>query len=185
MLTAADLVATFTPDFVVYDGITALCGDLESAGVLSNFLWWTQVVDRNMPEREGWFYKTFREISEKLCLTRRKFERVRRTLVEKLGVLEYKRAGVFGKMYFRVRIDKLNEALYHLRHQKPVLPESNFQRDRDGFLLPKFIPLTLWHDFLDMRTATTQRLKHHKNLKVKWVRQLEKLFKECAAPLPL
>ncbi|WP_197457676.1 hypothetical protein, partial [Snodgrassella sp. CFCC 13594] len=50
----------------------------------------------------------------------------------------------------------------------------------DGFWLPKSIPLDKWHAFLDSRVKKTGKLLQSKEAKIRWVKQLEKLIKECS-----
>ena len=176
-----DLVASYlSPDFLVHNDILKLCKCPKVAVVLAKFIWWAQVCERKHPERNGWFYQTHKDFLEQFTLRRRGYEKARKILVEQLGVIEYRRAGFFGRMHWRVNAEKLQAQLSRLRGSNIVPVEANFHKDRDGFWLPKSIPLEQWHLFLDSRTKKTGRLKQSVQMKRKWVNQLEKLVKEYA-----
>ena len=176
----ADLAKTLSPDFIVHNDILRLCNCPKVAVVLAKFIWWAQVCERKHPERNGWFYQTHKDFLEQFTLRRRGYEKARKILVEQLGVIEYRRAGFFGRMHWRVNAEKLQAQLSRLRGSSIVPVETNFHQDRDGFWLPKSIPLEQWHLFLDSRTKKTGRLKQSVQMKRKWVNQLEKLIKEYA-----
>ena len=174
----ADFVKTLSPDFIVFNDFVKLCGCPKVATVLSKFLWWAQVSERKYPERNGWFFQTHKDFLDQFSLKRRGYEKARKVLVEQLGVLEYRRAGFFGRMNWRINADKLRAQLCKLSGQAVTPIESNFHKDRDGFWLPKSIPLEQWHLFLDSRTIKTGKIKQSNQSKKKWVSQLEKLIKE-------
>ncbi|PIT50188.1 hypothetical protein [Snodgrassella communis] len=174
-----ELAKSLSPDFIVFHDFVKLCGCSKVATVLSKFIWWAQVCERKNPERNGWFYQTHKDFIEQFALKRRGYEKARKVLVEQLGVLEYRRAGFFGRMNWRVNAEKLQAQLCRLRGRGTTTPvESNFHQDRDGYWLPKSIPLEQWHLFLDSRTKKTGRLQQSIQMKRKWVNQLEKLVKE-------
>ncbi|WP_244895122.1 hypothetical protein [Neisseria dumasiana] len=116
---------------------------------MSNLFWWSEVADKE-PKKQGWVYKTAVNLKQELGLTRRGYEKVRRILL-KLGLVQYRRGGVHGKMHWYINREVLLSKIYELRGI--TVPEKNSRHhyDRDNYRLPRFIPLDLWHDFLDMR----------------------------------
>lgn len=52
-------------------------------------------------QKQGWITKTAEDFANELKLTRHKYEKAREYLLE-MGLVEYKRAGVFGKMAYRL-----------------------------------------------------------------------------------
>ncbi|QEY25812.1 hypothetical protein [Neisseria zalophi] len=147
----SDLRPHLTNKFVqVYDEFMAVCAhDFQAASFLSNLFWWSDIVDKE-PARCGWLYKTAAELKKELGLTRRGYEKVRRTLL-KLGLVQYRRGGVHGKMHWLLNRDVLLAKIYELKGIPIPKIDSRYHYDRDNYRLPKFIPLDLWHNYLDMR----------------------------------
>ncbi|WP_107689159.1 hypothetical protein [Neisseria wadsworthii] len=143
---------------VVHSEFIVMCGsNLQAANLLSNLFWWSQVNDAQ-PERKGWLYKTAADLKEELGLTRRGYEKARKGLLE-LGVLQYRRGGVHGKMHWLLNREKLLEKCYQARGLKlPKGFSSQFIIDRDNFRLDNWVPLDLWHAFLDMRIDTGNKV---------------------------
>ncbi|OSI09164.1 hypothetical protein [Neisseria canis] len=91
-------------------------------------------------------------------MTRRGYEKARKGLLE-LGVLQYRRSGVHGKMHWLLNREKLLEKCYQARGLKlPKGFSSQFIIDRDNFRLDNWVPLDLWHAFLDMRIDTGNKV---------------------------
>lgn len=173
---ARDLAELTKPDFVVFNDFLAVCGyHHKTTIILSKFLWWARVTEDQHPERNGWFFQTGKRMLQELGITRRGYEKAREILVG-LGILEYKRAGVFAKMHWRVNVSKLYEQLFQIRGIAAPVFESNLHTDKDGFAVPKFIPLPLWHDYLKMRETKTGKLTSAQ-AKRRTVRELEALQK--------
>lgn len=92
---------------IAYHATVAKAVGSATAGVLlSQFLYWTPRTD----DPDGWFYKTQAEITDETALTRWEQETARARL-KSLGVLEEKRRGVPGKIYFRVSFPQLQTVL--------------------------------------------------------------------------
>lgn len=153
----ADLRAHLTNKFVqVYDEFMSVCAhDFQTASFLSNLFWWSEVIDKE-PERCGWLYKTAADLKQELGLTRRGYEKVRRALL-RLGLVQYRRGGVHGRMHWHLNRDVLLEKIYELRGIPLPSAHSRYHHDRDNFRLPKFIPLDLWHAYLDMRAEAGKK----------------------------
>jgi hypothetical protein len=88
---------------VAYHRAFAELAGKASAGVMLSQAWyWTQRAD----DDNGWFYKTREQWLEETALTRTEQETARARLVKK-GLLEEKLAGMPGRMYFRVNVEKV------------------------------------------------------------------------------
>lgn len=149
----ADLRPHLTEKFVqVYDEFMPVCAhDFQAASFLSNLFWWSDVADKE-PKRCGWLYKTAADLKRELGLTRRGYEKVRRILVE-LGLVQYRRGGVHGRMHWYLNREVLLAKICELRGIPVTEKNSRHHYDRDNYRLPKFIPLDLWHNYLDMRAG--------------------------------
>lgn len=167
MLTA-DLRQHLTPNFTaIYVEFFALCGqNSEAALVLANLFGWSEWLDNHRPKKQGWITKTAEDFANELKLTRHKYEKARQCLLE-MGLIEYKRAGVFGKMAYRLCREKLFELIYtKVRGMSQPEFQSTFHTDKDGYHIPRFIPLNEWNDFLKMREnkskkpLSTEQKKH-------------------------
>lgn len=135
----------------IYGEFFVLCGqNREAAIMLGNLFGWSEWVDNHKPKSQGWITKSAEEFA-KLGFTRHSYEKARDFLLN-LGVIEYKRAGVFGRMAWRICREKLFELIY-TRVRGIEQPEFNsqFHTDKDGYHIPKFIPLKLWNNYLSMR----------------------------------
>jgi hypothetical protein len=65
------------------------CQSLSGGVLLSQIIYWANVTEQKFPEREGWFYKTYQEWMEEICLP----EKTIRWFIaqfERLGFLETK-----------------------------------------------------------------------------------------------
>ena len=158
----------------LYSEMLQLCRfDAQASMMLARFFWWADVVETNMPQRAGWFYKTGTDLKNEIGLTRRGYEKAREILMN-LGILDYKRAGVFGKMHFRINTQKLTELVCRLKGQPVPNDAAPAWVDRDGFRLPEWVNLTLWHAYLDMRKEQTGRMVAFQS-KRKLVQQLRSI----------
>jgi len=81
-------------------------GSVAAGIMLSQALYWDGVIRRSHPENDGWFYKTGQEWEDETGMGRREQETARRILRGK-GVLEEKRQGIGGLIYYRINIDNL------------------------------------------------------------------------------
>lgn len=170
----ADLRLYLQEKFIqVFDEFMPLCAhDFQTASFLSNLFWWSEVADKT-PEKQGWVYKTADHLKKELGLTRRGYEKARRILLEQ-GLIQYRRGDVHGKMHWLINREVLLKKICELRGVE--VPESigHHHYDRDNFRLPKFIPLKLWHDWLDMVVEKGKTTSH--SMKKTAVKQLAALY---------
>lgn len=146
----ADLRPFLENKFIqVFDEFMPLCAhDFQTASFLSNLFWWSDVIDKE-PHRQGWLYKTAADLKSELGMTRRAYEKARRILLEQ-GLVQYRRGGIHGKMHWHINREVLLAKICELRGVPVPAAAGNHHYDRDNFRIPKFIPLKLWHSWLDM-----------------------------------
>lgn len=150
MLTA-DLRRHLSENFdIVYREFDVICcGNLQANRLLSRLFWWKGTID-NEPKRNGWLFKTAKDLKAEIGLTRRGYEKARRFLFEK-GLIQYRRGGVHGKMHWRINKERLLELVYQLKGETAPEWVSNYHHDLDNFRLASWIPLNLWNAFIKMR----------------------------------
>ena len=132
---AATPAPTSTPDALSLDALTAVAdllgggevvayrpvfahvfGSATPALLLSQFWFWTNTP--TVKGRDGWFYKTQREITQETGLTRRETDTTRRKLVA-LGVLSENLRGVPATQHYHLHKERLYQLLWeHLEKQK-------------------------------------------------------------------
>ena len=158
--------------YIVYPEFQQICNfDQEAVAMLSKFFFWADKAE-NMPHRNGWFWQTAKDLHKDLGLTRRGYEKARRILLD-IGVISYRKAGVFNKMHWRINSSKLVELICKVRGiQKPV-PNDAYRLDSDGFRVPNLINIELWNCFT--ATHTSEKKKPTNKQKIKWVNQLRDL----------
>lgn len=159
LMLIADIREHLTPNFTaLYDEFIVLCGENRAAALLLSHLFgWSEWADNHRPKKQGWIIKTAQDFFNDLKMKRQAYEKARAFLLE-LGVIQYKRAGVFGKMAYRIVREKLFELIYtKVRGMSQPEFNSAFRADKDGYHIPKFIPLDLWHDFLKMRESKSKK----------------------------
>ena len=84
-------------------------------------------------------------------MTRRGYQKARACLLD-LGIIQYRRGGVHGKMHWLLNVARLAELIYTKVRGLPAPAfKSGEQFDADGFRLPAFVPLDLWNAYLKMR----------------------------------
>lgn len=143
---------------VVYRELQQICQfDPQSTAMLCEFFYWAGTPTAE--KRDGWFYKTANDLKKDIGLTRRGYEKARNFLIN-LGILNYKRAGVFAKMHYKINTDKLTQLICQVKGIPIPDPSITQIIDRDGFRLPSWISLQLWHDFLDTLEAKGKKLSH-------------------------
>jgi hypothetical protein len=106
-----------------------LTGSATAGLMLSQAVYWTRVKLHTEPGSDGWFYKTREEWEEETALSRSEQEIARRTL-RRLPFYQEKRAGLPAKLYFRIDLDTLAEALLPLPPPRPKRgqkPQQNRQ----------------------------------------------------------
>ena len=140
-------------EFVVYNELRQLCCNHEpTLRMLSKFLYWAENVETKAPHRDGWFWKTGKDLASEIGITRRGYETARESLTN-LGVLDFKKCGIFNKMHFRINAEKLLKLVYQVKGQPVPKNINEYQLDNDGFRVPNWIPLKLWNQFINMRQA--------------------------------
>ncbi len=149
---------TLSTEFVVYNEFRQLCGNHEpTLRMLSKFLFWAENVESKAPHRDGWFWKTGKDLASEIGITRRGYETAREYLT-KLGVLDFKKCGLFNKMHFRINAEKLLKLVYQVKGIPVPKNINEFQLDNDGFRVPNWIPLKLWNQFISMRQGKKGRV---------------------------
>ncbi len=157
----ADIRHHLTTSYVVHSEFVDLCaGNIQASNLLAYLFWWTDVADGKYPERNGWTWQTASDLFAGLKLSRRGYQKARKKLLE-MGILQYRRSGVFGKMHWKLNKEKLVELIYKLKGEDVPEWASEYQHDADNFRLPKWVPLDLWNAFLKMRSEKNgQPIKH-------------------------
>lgn len=177
----ADIRQHLTPNFTaIYVEFFALCGqNSEAALVLANLFGWSEWLDNHRTKKQGWITKTAEDFANELKLTRHKYEKAREYLLE-MGLVEYKRAGVFGKMAYRLCREKLLELIYtKVRGMSKPEFQSAFHTDKDGYHIPRFIPLHEWNEYLKMReNKSKSKQSIVAEQKKQLIRQLTDLHKQ-------
>ncbi|WP_434779024.1 hypothetical protein [Neisseria sp. Ec49-e6-T10] len=143
--------STLSTEFVVYSELRQLCDNHEpTLRMLSKFLYWAENVESKAPHRDGWFWKTGKDLASEIGVTRRGYE-VARTYLTNLGVLDFKKGGIFNKMHFRVNAEKLLKLVYQVKGLPIPKDINEYQLDNDGFRVPNWMPIKLWNQFIGMR----------------------------------
>ncbi|MDO4997344.1 MAG: hypothetical protein Q4E16_01715 [Neisseria sp.] len=172
----ADLRHFFSTDFVIFREFVALCGsNSQASNLLANLFWWSDVAEKE-PHRNGWIFKTATDLKKEVGLTRRGYEKARKFLYEK-GIIQYKRAGVFGKMHWQINKEQLLRLVCQIRGIPFPEQDSRYQFDMDNFRLDKWIDLPLWNAFIKMREAKMGK-KVSIKAKKKLLDQLKSLRKQ-------
>ncbi len=149
---------TLSTEFVVYNEFRQLCNNHEpTLRMLSKFLFWAENVESKAPHRDGWFWKTGKDLASEIGITRRGYEAAREYLTG-LGVLDFKKCGLFNKMHFRINAEKLLKLVYQVKGIPVPKNINEFQLDNDGFRVPNWIPLKLWNQFISMRQGKKGRV---------------------------
>lgn len=145
-------------EFVVYTELRQLCNNHEpTLCMLSKFLFWAENVETKAPNRDGWFWKTGRDLAAEIGITRRGYETARDFLTQ-LGVLDFKKCGLFNKMHFRIKAERLLKLVYQIKGLPVPKDLNEYQLDNDGFRVPNWMPLKLWNQFIAMRQAEKGRV---------------------------
>ena len=155
----ADIRHHIQTSYVIPHEFVALCaGNMQACNLLGYLFWWTDWSETNKPENNGWTYQTAEQLLAGLKLTRRGYQKAREKLME-LGVLQYRRSGVFGRMHWKLNKEKLVELIYQARGEEPPEWTSKYHHDTGNFRLPKWVPLDLWNAFLKMRSEKGRIIK--------------------------
>lgn len=86
--------------------LAKLCDSAGAGLMLSQAIYWSE----RTHDAGGWFYKTQEEWQEEICLSRWEQETARKTL-RRLGFWFEEKRGVPCKLYFRVDLEKLGQAI--------------------------------------------------------------------------
>ncbi|AMO56576.1 hypothetical protein [Endozoicomonas montiporae] len=95
-------VVAYRPEFREVSGSAA------AAVMLSQFFYWSQ--NKTTRQRNGWFYKTAKQITEETGLTRSEQETARRRLIA-AGLMQEKLCGVPAKVWFCLDLHTLASQL--------------------------------------------------------------------------
>jgi hypothetical protein len=87
-----------------------LTGSVTAGLMLSQGLYWTRIKRRDDPGSDGWFYKTQAEWEEETGMGRSEQETARKHL-RHTPFWQEQRRGVPAKLYFRIDLERLAEAL--------------------------------------------------------------------------
>jgi hypothetical protein len=119
-----------------------LTGSVTAGLMLSQGLYWTRIKRRDDPASDGWFYKTQAEWEEETGMGRSEQETARKRLRQMLFWQEERR-GLPAKLYFRIDLERLAEALLtqppttgnkrenrQQNHQNAEIPQTSLQGSR-------------------------------------------------------
>ena len=177
-LTLTDLDNILTPSFdPVYDDFRVLCRGSQAAVSLLGCLYrWTRWLEQaESPEkrakRDGWIRKSAKDLAAELDLSRHDYQTARAFLAD-LGVVSCRRENrVFGQMTWRINIDRLAR-LIMTKVQGRKLPQQGWS-DRDGIILPDFVPADLWEQY--QKSLYKRRKAFKAKDKQRWLEQLAAL----------
>jgi hypothetical protein len=88
----------------------ALTGSVTAALMLSQGLYWTRIKRRDAPGSDGWFYKTQAEWEDETGMGRSEQETARKRL-RRTSFWQEERRGLPAKLYFRIDLERLADAL--------------------------------------------------------------------------
>ncbi|WP_037585843.1 hypothetical protein [Stenoxybacter acetivorans] len=149
------------PRYQRYAETLVLCDGIGVAAAMVDYLLQMRGIMEHDPakygHRCGWSWETARDLLEKLGFTRRAYEKARRILLD-LGVIEYRRGGVHGKMHWRLNIARLEQLLFE-KLGKPFSIYATFFK-KDPNQLPEWLNADLWQEWLEV--AETKRGKPFK-----------------------
>jgi hypothetical protein len=117
--------------------LARVCNSAIAGLMLSQAIYWSEVLERTNPSRNGWFYKTREEWADEIHLSRWEQEAAR-TILRKLGFWQEELRGVPAQIYFRVDMQRLALAISQLVVVPPagLRPHSsrrqNHQQGGDG-----------------------------------------------------
>jgi len=112
-------------------GFVELTGSVPAALMLSQALYWTRIKRRDDPESDGWFYKTQPEWEEETGLGRSEQETARKRL-RQTPFWQEERRGIPAKLYFRIDLERLAEALLTQPPKKGILRKNREQNHQDA-----------------------------------------------------
>lgn len=180
LLSIQDIRDQLTPDFVVYKEFEAVCeGNAHAVTLLSHLFWWSQVTESKYPERNGWFYKTFKDLKRELGFSRRMVEKARHFLLEK-RLIQTDCRYVFNRTHWLLNKECLLQLILKSKGVAEAVgtffnPKlSNYHFDSGNFRLEKWVNLKLWNDFIAMQQEAGYKIGRKQ--KVKLFKQLKTLY---------
>ena len=161
--------------------ISVLCGNnTPAAMMLAKFCYWADIAHnmKDAKERKGWFFKTAVDLKNELGFTRRAYEKARKLLLS-LGVLQYRRSGVHGKMHWFVNFEELIALIYEKVYGK-TLPENwrKTRIDKDNLQVPEWFPIDAWNEYLEWREEEAGVKKLSRRVKSELVNQVKAIHKK-------
>ncbi len=109
-LTPELVMEIFDVPITFHRSLVRLTGSVTAALMLSQAIAWTETL---APEAQGWFAKSQGEWSDDTGLSRWEQETARRIL-RQASLIEEQKLGVPAKLWFRVRKDRIGQALHNL-----------------------------------------------------------------------
>ncbi|UOO87669.1 hypothetical protein [Neisseria arctica] len=122
---------------VVYRSLIAISGNLKTAVMLSQLLYWT-INGTQVEENNGWIYKTIDQMEEETGLTKRE-QGTCKDKLEELKLIERQRHAFGGKLALRVNLDELVNAVCRF-YRVPGCPDLNLQtlRSKSSLFFRKY-----------------------------------------------
>jgi len=93
-----------------YPNLSRLAGGHKAALMLGTLVHWTRYLNAEHPERNGWIWKSQAEWNTETGLSRHEQDSARKTLKAR-GLIEEQKRGMPARMYFRVDMDSLGQAM--------------------------------------------------------------------------
>jgi hypothetical protein len=108
-----------------------LTGSVMAALMLSQGLYWTRIKRRDDPGSDGWFYKTQPEWEDETGMGRSEQETARKRL-RRTSFWQEQRRGIPAKLYFRIDLAQLAEALLTQPPKKGTPRENREQNHQNA-----------------------------------------------------
>lgn len=90
--------------------LVALSGGVSSALILAQSLYWTRILAKREPDRDGWFWKTREEWTAETTLSRHE-QGTARARLAKTAFWQEERRGMPARLWYRIDLDALGLAL--------------------------------------------------------------------------
>ena len=110
----------FDSPIAFHPALAKIAGSVTAGLFLSQLCYWTGKGKRD----DGWFWKTQREMEEETTLTRYEQETARKHLIKR-GLIEEKRAGIPGKLHYRVNVEAITNAIAALDDPETTVRADN------------------------------------------------------------
>lgn len=97
-------------------------GSMKAALLLSQIIYWTE----RTGDKEGWFYKTYKDWEDELMMSEASIRRARKVL-EKMGLIEtkIKKANGNPTVYYKLRIDNFKETFLSFLNKRSCQDDRN------------------------------------------------------------